>query len=227
MATPAGPTNPAITEHHVKFLQSRGVKVANVSDVTKYVAKLSDADRATFFVDAAAWKEPATVIPATPEFLKAVEIVKARGGYSDAEAEEVVNDKGAASIIADDELKHPERKEAEKAGARQFTVLRNLEHNSKLYKAGSKMGEELFTPEQIDSLVEIKTIAEVTPESEEQAEEEQADTAATAGVRAIALLFPLDGKQMEDLREHITDQLMEYAHAAAAPVKVQAPEVKK
>jgi hypothetical protein len=183
MATPAGPTNPEITQHHVNFLRSRGYKVADVSAATKFIAGMNVKDRATFFADAAVWKEPVPGMRTVP----------------DSEEEEITE-------------------EREGRPAKTFKVMRNLRHNEKDYKAGTMVSEEAFTPEQVNVLLGLKTIAESTPESEENAEEEKADTAALAGVRAIALLFTLDGKQMEDLRGHITDQLMGYAHAASSPL---------
>lgn len=52
-----------ITEQHVKFLNSRGYKVANVDEAKAFVDKLAPRDQQGFMADAAAWKEPATEIP--------------------------------------------------------------------------------------------------------------------------------------------------------------------
>lgn len=45
-----------ITEHHVKFMRSRGYKVGTVEDVEKFVEKLTNEEAAGFFADASEWK---------------------------------------------------------------------------------------------------------------------------------------------------------------------------
>ena len=48
----------AITERHMKFMQSRGYHPESVADVEKFVGNMSADMRERFFADFAAWKEP-------------------------------------------------------------------------------------------------------------------------------------------------------------------------
>jgi len=56
-----------ITDHHIKFLQSRGYgKVESIAAVKSFIQNLTPPERAGFFVDAAAWEEKPAAPPAPP-----------------------------------------------------------------------------------------------------------------------------------------------------------------
>lgn len=45
-----------VTDHHVKFLQSRGYSVADIKDVEKFIRNLTTEEAAGFFADSSEWK---------------------------------------------------------------------------------------------------------------------------------------------------------------------------